>query len=107
MKIHANWLAQEKPTPRVGKEKPVRHGIEPLLCESCKRDFIPANGQQVYCAAPNCVRNRAAKRQQERRRLQQMMADAERKKKKKYDSMAKAQITEVKRAFRETRRETA
>ena len=72
-RIHGGWLAQEKPRPRVEKEQPVRHGIEPRLCESCKRGFIPANAAQVYCTAPNCVRDRATKRQQERRKLQQMM----------------------------------
>ena len=102
MKIHANWLRTTEPTPRVEKEQPVRHGIEPLLCDACKRGFVPTNGAQVYCTAPNCVRDRATKRQQERRRLQQMMEDAERKKQE-YNAIGKAQITAVKRAFRETK----
>ena len=76
MKIHANWLRATEPPPRVEKEQPVRHGIEPLLCDACKRGFVPANAAQVYCTAPNCVRDRATKRQRERRRLQQMMQDA-------------------------------
>ena len=102
MKIHANWLRTTEAPARVEKEQPVRHGIEPRLCESCKRGFIPANAAQIYCTAPNCVRDRATKRQQERRHLQQMMADAERKKQQ-HDGIGKAQMSEVKRAFRKAR----
>ena len=79
-RIHDGWLRTTEPPPRVEKEQPVRHGIEPLLCDACKRGFIPANGAQIYCNEPNCKRERDRKRQQERRRLQQMMAAAERKK---------------------------
>ena len=102
VKIHKKWLRTTETTPRVEKEQPVRHGIEPLLCDACKRGFIPANGAQVYCTAPNCVRDRATKRQQERRRLQQMLAEADQKRQE-YDAIGKAQMAEAKRAFRETR----
>lgn len=78
-RIRDGWFRTTEPPKRVKKEQPVQNGIEPRLCESCKRGFIPANAAQVYCTAPNCVRDRATKRQQERRRLQKMMAEAERK----------------------------
>lgn len=102
-RIHDGWLRTTKPPAKAyapDKPKPDRHGIEPRLCNACKRGFVPVNADQMYCTTPNCVRDRDAKRQQERQRLHQMMEDADAKKQK-HDGIGKAQMAEVKRVFRE------
>ena len=111
-RIHDGWLRTTKPKAPAKAYTPVeadkRPGIPPMECEACHDYYVPKRAGQKYCTRPECVtrRDRATKRQQERRHLQQMMADAERKKQE-YNAIGKAQITAVKRAFRETKGRTA
>lgn len=91
MKIHANWLRATGTT-----------GTATRKCEWCKRPFNHGNSRRMFCGERDCDRERDKERKREAVRLREMFQEADAKRKK-YDGIGKAQMAEVKRAFRETR----
>ena len=88
--IHPGWTKQPRKTAAT------------RTCEWCKRPFDHGNSRRMFCGEADCDRERDKERKREIVRLRKMFQEADAKRKK-YDGMAKAQITEVKRAFREAR----
>ena len=105
--IHKNWLRPFDPREWKMKrawlsEKAARDGVEPRVCDYCEQEYTPRQVQQATCGSDECRADHERTGARERARLRKMLAEADQKRQE-YDGIGKAQMAEVKRAFRETR----